>query len=383
MGFLDPLFFSTLAGFMGLLGASTLGVTPGWLYGESLYIAGCIYLLIRDWNAFLIIRTPSKLDFKPKFCSSANKSFVLYRYWVAITAVLGITAMGLGLMGDERLSSSAPRKILDTITSIIFVGKTFQYEAVNVNIGRSEKMYLTAGLLTPFAVGASKSAGLTSLFWACQRWLNPSSNFCGFKHILKSKVRLLPIILIVSAGFLSLFVALRASGASLDNLVGILAIRFSRDLDIYIFLDSLSEGTAAEIFSDSGGWMGGLFGGLSGSLYNIGSLAKAYANNITPDATGANPRLHALILAMNGLGNESTLISISVAFLEILSLSLLRKFQLGQRQDRARATFNFVAWTTIASSFHTDVSSLKYGLVVLISGHLLLKIRTRPATQNE
>ena len=376
MGFLDPLFFTIIAGFAGLLGASTLGVSAAWLHGEYLYLAGCTYLIIRDWNAFSPSQAPGLADDKSRIDDASAKSYSLYKYWVVINAFLGITAMGLGLVGDERLSSSAPRKILDIVSSAILAGKTYEYEAACANIGKIQRFYLAAGLITPLAVGASKSAGLSTLFWVCQRWLNPSSAFFGFKRLFKSKIRLLPLGLITSGFFLALWVALRASGSSLENLIDTLFIRFSRNLDIYIFLDSLSREEVIDAFSESGGWIGGLLGGLGGSAYNIGSLAKAYSLNIAPDATGSNPRLHALIVAM--VGTESSLMSLLVACFEVFMLSKLRYIYKTQRHNRTASIFNFVMWTSVLVSFHADVSSPKYGVITLIAGNFLLRIRTAP-----
>lgn len=382
MGFLDPLFYANVVGFWGLYAAIMLGVSADWLYGESLYLAGCTYVMIRDWSAFSPAKIRANADPSPRLNNINGKTFALYRYWVFISALLGIMAMSLGLMGDERLSSSAARKIIDIITSIILAGKTFEYEAVANTIRTNQKLYLTAGLVAPFFLGASKSGGLSSLFWICQRWLNPTSAFFTFKSILQIKIRLLPIGLITCASLLTLLVAARNSGGAIETLLDILTTRLARNLDIYIFLDSLPESTVSKIVSESGGWIGGLLGGeLSGASHNIGSLAKAYANNIAPDATGANPRLHALIVAMNGLGNKSTMLTLSVASIEIWCLSKLRKTQLCRGQIKATEIFNFVAWTSLINVFHADISSLKYGIVALISGNFLLRVRTSHARQ--
>lgn len=381
MGFLDPLFFTIIVGFWGLLAASILGVSAEWLYGEVLYFVGCTYLLIRDWRKFAPAETSENALLSSGLNNGTGNSFELYRYWVVATVVLGITGMSLGLMGDGRLSSSAPRKIIDIISSLMLAGKTFEYEVVSSNIRISQRPFLLVGLITPFVVGASKGAGLPSLFWACERWLNPSSTFFTFSRLLKGKVRLLPLVIIASATILALLAALRASGASIEILIQTLSIRFARNLDIYIFLDSLPQSRISEIFIESGGWIGGLIGGLSEATNNIGSLAKAYSANIAPDATGANPRLHALVVAMNGLGNNSTLLTLSVAWAEIWFLSKLRKSQFDHGRSKAITIFNFIAWTSVINTFHADVSSLKYTIIALISGNLLLRVRTFSAKQ--
>jgi len=376
MGFLDPLFFPTIISIWGLLAANMSGVSAEWLYGEALYLTGCTYLLIRDWRKFSPTKYPENAIFSSRLNNGTGNSFKLYRYWVVATAILGITGISLGLMGDARLSSSVPRKIIDITTSLIQVGKTFEYEVVSCNIINIQRPFLMVGLITPFVVGANKGAGLPSLFWVCERWLNPSSTFFCFSNFLKGKARLLPLAIITSATILALIAALRASGASIEMLVYTLSVRFARNLDIYIFLDGLEQSRISQIFIDSGGWIGGLIGGLSGAENNIGSLAKAYATGIAPDETGSNPRLHALLLAMNGLGNKSTLLSLSVACAEICILSKLRKSRYDHCLKRTTTIFNFIALTSVINTFHTDVSSLKYTIIMVISGNLLLRVRT-------
>ena len=365
----------------GLLGAVSISVSSGWLYGELLYLVGCTFLLIRDWNKFSLTEIPENKGLSSRLKNKSSKSFTLYRFWVIITFVLGFTAFCFGLTGDQRLSTSVPKKVIDIISSAILAGKTFEYEVVMNNIRPIEKIYLFSNFISATLLGVSKSAGLPALLWACQRWLNPSSPLFAMKKIIQIKLRLAPICAIILTVIMAYLIALRGTGGGTENFLYNITTRLERNFDIYIFLDSLPQSKVVQIFSESGGWIGALFGGINNQIYNIGSLAKAYAINRVPDATGANPRLFSLIIAMNGLNNISIMITVSIACIEIWCLSKLRKLQFKHSSNKSTAIFNFFGLTSLVNSFNTDVSTLKYSLITVILGNIILRIKTTSESQ--
>ena len=367
MGFVDPLFVSSLFGILGIIGAYNVGVPVHWLISEAIFTLGNICLLVRDWNSYITKEEKGRIG-----------SFKIYFFYVCISAVLMLLAMSTGLRGDSRLGTSAVRKFIDVSSAIILPGSTLLYQMVNTYIPRKQVYVFAAGLSLPVILGTSKSSGLLTLLWATQRWVNPKSGFFLLQKIREWKIRPIPIVVIaILVIAIMISISSLVGGISLLELISYILLRFSRNLDFYIFASQLDQGKWSEIFAESGGWIGNIFGNLSGYTHNIGALLKAAALHTDPNATGSNPRLHGLIIIQLNNTDMALLASIFIVVIELWIISKKREQMLKLGLSNSGGVYGFIMWTTAVLSFHTDVGTLKYSLIAMLSGHFVLKARKK------
>lgn len=367
MGFVDPLFISSVFGIIGIIGAYNLGIPANWLYSEVLFTLGNLYLLWRDWNIYGKRVEQKKIT-----------GFKAYYLYFCISTILMILALSAGMTGDSRLGTSALRKIIDIISAIIFPAAIFSYQMVNRFIPKKQRYILTAGLLSPILLGSAKSSSIFTLSWAMQRWINPKSDFFAFQQIANFKLKLVPIIAVTVLLVLILFTLKKIIlEQDLLSLIAYLSLRFTRDLDFYIFASQVDNTTHSQIFEQSGGWLGNILGNLSGYTHNIGALVKAAALNTDPDATGSNPRILGLIITQIKNTELALAASIFIVCIELWIMSEKRK-QMGNAEvENTASVYGFIIWTTTIVNLHKDVGTLKYSIIAMLSGYLITLTKTK------
>lgn len=375
MGFLDPLFAKSIFLFLGIIGAYFTGVPLTWLSGEIVFALGSIFILSRDWNIFIAKDNENK---SVNLFTRTSKSYLFYCFWLVISICVGIGANITGMVGDKRLSTSPIKKLIDVVWTFALPMSTFQYQIVNRYIPKRMLPTLTIGITAPLVLGASKSAGLTALFWASQRYINKESPFFAFK-IKKLKIKIVPTIITILIIFMIILLLQRITASNIFMLINVLSTRLSRELDIYIFLKQISLEQGSEAFNRSGGWIGNLLGNLSGYTENIGSLLKSYATNRPANATGANPRIMGIMLSsMRNSEISFIILSITVAIGELSIMSKARKkFIDAINYNNMFATFGFIAVSNLVYKAHADLGSLKYSIITMAIGLLITRIRLK------